>query len=314
MAAPTPVSPPAVALSAGPGVETADVIRCPDWQRYVTPVVLARLSDDQTDAAFLRRTRVSSSRSDSQTDSVRSDSGTRETDLRPDPKRVPAGRLLPGAGTRTDTRTDTPAKTRACTHTVRAGDTFGQIAETTLGSARRWRAIAAVNPGVDPRRLRVDQVIHLPCAPDSAAETPARPSETDGATIPAASRTTGWSWWPFGRTAPTSSAAPASSSPSADGGTDTGTEAIDAVTVPPLPTWEAAADDYLRDVLRRWGATAGYTVIIDTADAWQLDVPVRIKAEFEAAVDELVNGLAHDGTPPRVRLYPNAVLRLGGPL
>ena len=33
-----------------------------------------------------------------------------------------------------------------------------------------------------------------------------------------------------------------------------------------------------------------------------------------AAVAELIRGMGHDGVPPRVRLYPNQVLRLGGPL
>jgi len=83
---------------------------------------------------------------------------------------------------------------------------------------------------------------------------------------------------------------------------------------PPVPVWTAKRGDYLRDVLMRWGKTAGWTVIVDSTDAWRLAVPVRIQAPFDEAVGEIVRGLGHSGLPPRVRLYPNKVLRLGGPL
>ncbi len=83
---------------------------------------------------------------------------------------------------------------------------------------------------------------------------------------------------------------------------------------PPLPVWTARAGEYLADVLKRWGGTAGWTVIVDSSDAWRLRVPLRVQASFDDAVGEIVRGLAHDGVPPRIRLYPNNVLRLGGPL
>lgn len=89
---------------------------------------------------------------------------------------------------------------------------------------------------------------------------------------------------------------------------------VRAVVRPPAPKWTANGGEFLADVLKRWGEQAGYTVIIQSHDAWKLGVNISIRGEFEAAVDELVHGLGHDGAGPRVRLYPNAVLRLGGAL
>ncbi|MXX91321.1 MAG: hypothetical protein F4213_06475 [Boseongicola sp. SB0677_bin_26] len=97
-------------------------------------------------------------------------------------------------------------------------------------------------------------------------------------------------------------------------GSVTASGSVRELTTPLLPEWNATSGEFLSDVLKRWGSTAGYTVLIDTSDAWKLGVDIRIRGSFEAAVDELVYGLGHDGSPPRVRLYPNAVLRLGGPL
>ena len=85
-------------------------------------------------------------------------------------------------------------------------------------------------------------------------------------------------------------------------------------SLPPPPVWTARQGEFLADVLTRWGTAAGWTVIVDTTDAWRLAVAFRTQAAFDAAVAELVRGLGHDGVPPRVRLYPNQVLRLGGPL
>ena len=258
------------------------LIQCPDWQQYVSPVYGVDAQTPQTLERFVARTR---------------DTGvTRRT---PDQDTtVQAASLLPRA---------------ACTHTIAKGDTLGKIAADTLGTSARWTEIAAVNPGIQPKRLRVGQTIQLPCAASDRGVTPAlSPPETPPET---ASRR--WSWWPFGRNEQTSQDKnPDSRTSTSAGQAPVAASTPDAkvVDVPPLPTWEASKNEYLRDVLQRWGDQAGYTVIIDTSDAWQLGVAIRLKAEFEAAVDELVSGLAHDGTPPRVRIYPNAVVRLGGPL
>ncbi len=50
----------------------------------------------------------------------------------------------------------------AGTYTVKAGDTLSQIAKRTLGDASRWRELAALNPGVDPAKLRVGVQLKVP--------------------------------------------------------------------------------------------------------------------------------------------------------
>lgn len=56
--------------------------------------------------------------------------------------------------------TTTPTTGR--TYTIKAGDTLSSIAQQTLGSTSQWSAIAEANPFLDPRRLKVGQVIRLP--------------------------------------------------------------------------------------------------------------------------------------------------------
>ena len=63
-------------------------------------------------------------------------------------------------------------------YTVRAGDTLSEIAQRELGSSRRWQDLVAVNPGLDPAKLRVGKTIQIPGAKGAtevarAAEEPA---------------------------------------------------------------------------------------------------------------------------------------------
>ena len=50
------------------------------------------------------------------------------------------------------------------TYTVKKGDTFIKIAREVYGDPSRMKDIAAANPGVDPRKLKVGQTIILPDA------------------------------------------------------------------------------------------------------------------------------------------------------
>jgi LysM repeat protein len=52
----------------------------------------------------------------------------------------------------------------AASYIVAAGDSVSRIAARLYGDARRWRSIIQANPGLDPRRLRIGQVIKLPTA------------------------------------------------------------------------------------------------------------------------------------------------------
>ena len=47
-------------------------------------------------------------------------------------------------------------------YVVKSGDTLSEIAQRELGSSRRWQEITAVNPGLDPARLRSGKTIQLP--------------------------------------------------------------------------------------------------------------------------------------------------------
>ncbi len=199
------------------------------------------------------------------------------------------------------------APSESCTHTVAAGDTLGQISSDKLGTARRWREITALNPGLKPTALRPGSVLKLPCSVgDGAGEggagtPPARAAFLDRLRKALGGSKADETETPVARPetpAPEAKAEPVEEKP----------------PLPPPPVWTAAQDEFLADVLTRWGAEAGWTVIIDTTDAWRLAVPFRLEAGFETAIAELIRGMGHDGVPPRVRLYPNQVLRLGGPL
>ncbi len=47
-------------------------------------------------------------------------------------------------------------------YAIRYRDTLWSIADSRLGSGKRWKEIAAINPAINPRNLRPGQVIHLP--------------------------------------------------------------------------------------------------------------------------------------------------------
>ncbi len=60
----------------------------------------------------------------------------------------------------------TPRRAAISSHEyrIRKGDTLVRIAVHMYGSARMVRALERANPGLDPRRMRVGQIIHLPRA------------------------------------------------------------------------------------------------------------------------------------------------------
>jgi nucleoid-associated protein YgaU len=70
------------------------------------------------------------------------------------------------------------ARTARTPYVVKAGDTLSSIAQEWFGEAARWDLIQQANPALDPRRLRIGQVLLLP------AKSAARPtlSAVGGAT------------------------------------------------------------------------------------------------------------------------------------
>ncbi|MXX87974.1 MAG: LysM peptidoglycan-binding domain-containing protein [Boseongicola sp. SB0665_bin_10] len=205
-----------------------------------------------------------------------------------------------------------PKPSASCSHVVAAGDTLGEISSTLFGTATRWREISALNPGLEPNSLRIGQVLKLPCSVGDGAGEGGAGAPPDRAAFldrlrGALSRP---DTSPAGPARPAAAASPSSGTAQDE---DTATPEEES-PLPPPPVWTAAQGEFLADVLARWGTKAGWTVIVDTTDAWRLQVAFRAEAAFDAAVAELIRGMGHDGVPPRVRLYPNQVLRLGGPL
>ena len=101
----------------------------------------------------------------------------------------PIPSLSPSLPKETGSAVETPAETAnrepeptkaagasalAHTYTVRSGDTLQRIASRLYGDAQRWRDIAEANPGLDPRRLRVGQMIKLPVTRPSEQFPPKR--------------------------------------------------------------------------------------------------------------------------------------------
>lgn len=48
------------------------------------------------------------------------------------------------------------------THTVAKGETLGDISAAHYGTTKHWRKIVEANPGLDPARLKIGQVLQLP--------------------------------------------------------------------------------------------------------------------------------------------------------
>lgn len=114
--------------------------------------------------------------------------------LDPNSLRVGQKLKLPGAGASTPTVAPAPAPVATNdgpggSYTIRSGDVLSRIAQDQLGSVKHVGAILALNPGLDPTRLSVGQVIAMPAgvvdpqrtavasAPRSA--TASRPSASD---------------------------------------------------------------------------------------------------------------------------------------
>ncbi len=56
------------------------------------------------------------------------------------------------------------AAASATDYTIKSGDTLEGIARSKLGDGQKWHAIVDLNPGLDPKALKVGQTIKLPAA------------------------------------------------------------------------------------------------------------------------------------------------------
>ena len=47
-------------------------------------------------------------------------------------------------------------------YSIQRGDTLWSLASRYYSNGQRWRDIAAANPGINPRRMRVGQIVVIP--------------------------------------------------------------------------------------------------------------------------------------------------------
>ncbi|MBM3985297.1 MAG: LysM peptidoglycan-binding domain-containing protein [Planctomycetes bacterium] len=71
--------------------------------------------------------------------------------------------------------------TPPATYVIRSGDTLGAIARRTLGSESRWEELVKLNPGLDPKRLKIGATIRLA---GSAPATLAQPAPAPAVAAP----------------------------------------------------------------------------------------------------------------------------------
>jgi nucleoid-associated protein YgaU len=66
-----------------------------------------------------------------------------------------------------------PGAAPPATYVIRSGDTLGAIAKRTLGAESRWEDLVRLNPGLDPKRLKIGATIRLSGSAPVALAQPA---------------------------------------------------------------------------------------------------------------------------------------------
>jgi nucleoid-associated protein YgaU len=99
-----------------------------------------------------------------------------------------AGGVVPtgaGSGTAAPTApTSTPpaksttsvAAPAGADYTVKSGDTLEAIARAQLGDGQKWRSIVEMNPGLDPKALKVGQKLKMPAGGTATAKESSAPT------------------------------------------------------------------------------------------------------------------------------------------
>ena len=86
--------------------------------------------------------------------------------LAPAPTYTPSP--MPSASPMAEIAAPAPAASGGGTHTVAKGETLGDISATHYGTTKHWRKIVEANPGLDPARLKIGQVIDIPAVEAAA--------------------------------------------------------------------------------------------------------------------------------------------------
>ena len=70
-------------------------------------------------------------------------------------------------------------------YTIKSGDTLEGIARAQMGDGQKWQLIAAANPGLDPKALKIGQKITIPASTATAMkEKAAAPAGSSSAAAP----------------------------------------------------------------------------------------------------------------------------------
>lgn len=69
-----------------------------------------------------------------------------------------------------------PAAAASSEYTVKSGDTLEGIARTQLGDGQKWKSIVEMNPGLDPKSLKVGQKIKMPAGGTASAKEASAPA------------------------------------------------------------------------------------------------------------------------------------------
>jgi nucleoid-associated protein YgaU len=89
-----------------------------------------------------------------------------------------SGTAAPMAPTLTPpAKSTTPAAAPAgAEYTVKSGDTLEAIARAQLGDGQKWRSIVEMNPGLDPKALKVGQKLKMPAGGTATAKESSAPT------------------------------------------------------------------------------------------------------------------------------------------
>ena len=68
-----------------------------------------------------------------------------------------------------------PAAAAASEYTVKSGDTLEGIARAQLGDGQKWKSIVEMNPGLDPKALKIGQKIKMPAGGSASAKEASAP-------------------------------------------------------------------------------------------------------------------------------------------
>ena len=248
------------------------LIQCPDWQSLVPR--------SQTVALNNRAPKTSFEDAIARVAVLDTKAGATTSSGKPKTKR---GRKLAAASPAT-----------CPSYTVKRGDTLAKISKTFLGSYNRYPSLVAANKGkISARKpLKVGTVLTIPCDLQKVANVSKVSNKREATALKKAQAAQS-------KKAALAKAAAQTVSPKL------------VTPAKPLPVWKARSGEYLTDVIKRWGKTAGYQVIATGTGDWKLKVPLKEVGSFEDALRRIVKGFSSQGYPPSVRVFSNKVVKIG---